>query len=139
MKPTEPKRYASAFDFFLAHAGYSYDPKTETQEEGRRRRARLLADAEVKATALGLIAQWHEDDNPDRSFMDADAGGDYDDEDRRCAEFYLCEILSPEGESLEILGSIHEDIRDPVGARYYRRVVEAELFLQALERVEVAP
>ena len=36
-------------EFFFTHAGYSYDPKTETPEQGRAKCAQRLAEAEEEA------------------------------------------------------------------------------------------
>jgi hypothetical protein len=53
-----PKRKPSAkqlaFQFFLAHAGYSYDPTKETERQGRARCARQLAKAESDASRVGI-------------------------------------------------------------------------------------
>jgi hypothetical protein len=51
--------------FFYDAVGYSYDPVTETPEEGRRARvARALASAEARAEAAGITFDWVEDDVP---------------------------------------------------------------------------
>ena len=39
----------NSYQFFLKHAGYSYNPKTETLMQGRIRSARALAKAEREA------------------------------------------------------------------------------------------
>ncbi len=133
IQPTKPRRFRSAYEFFKVCAGFSYNPsKGETSEEGKRRCARALEDAEERGTALGWDAEWIEDPDPDVSWMDAP---DYDADDKRCAEFYICRVHNGRGKILETLGGIHEDIRDPIGARYYRRVVRAELFAQALAKM----
>jgi len=36
------------YNFFLKHAGYSYNPQTETKEQGRRRCAKALVQAKQK-------------------------------------------------------------------------------------------
>ena len=43
--------------FFYENAGYSYDPKTETPEQGRIRCARDLADAEMVGQRLGYVLE----------------------------------------------------------------------------------
>lgn len=48
-------------EFFYKHAGYSYDPATETEEQGKRRGAAQLATAERFAAALGLSYSWEDD------------------------------------------------------------------------------
>jgi len=120
----------TAYQFFLEHAGYSWDPAVETQEVGRDRCARALASAEERGTELGFTCEFSEDGEADRSFMDTP---DYSAEDRRCAEFYCAVVRDAAGEVLTSVSGIHEDIRDPQGARDYRRVVRAELFMEGLE------
>ena len=119
----------TAYAFFLSRAGFSWRPGKETREQGRRRCARELARAEERGTALGWSAQWAEDYYADRSWLDQEG---YDDDDRENAEFYYCIVLDYDGAVLASLHGIHEDRRDPQGARDYRRVVRAELFDQAL-------
>jgi hypothetical protein len=52
--------------FFYKHAGYGYNPATETPEEGRLRCATELAEAESVAKARGWQVVWSDD------FSDAD-------------------------------------------------------------------
>jgi hypothetical protein len=47
--------------FFYEHAGYSFDPKTETAEDGRARAARQLAAAETWAERVGVEYRWEDD------------------------------------------------------------------------------
>ena len=47
--------------FFYLNAGFSYDPKRETEEQGRRRTARELADAEAYAEREGWEMSWEPD------------------------------------------------------------------------------
>src|ERR1700730_698036 len=51
----------SAERFFFDQAGYVYDPKTETADEGRARGARDLAEAETWAKSVGLTFVWDYD------------------------------------------------------------------------------
>lgn len=55
-------RYDEAFLFFYDNAGYSYDPKTQTEEEGRMECANRLALAEAFASEAGLTWYWEQDD-----------------------------------------------------------------------------
>lgn len=48
--------------FFYNHAGFSYDPKTETPEQGRARCAKLLAKAEEFAIEESIRFEWMPDD-----------------------------------------------------------------------------
>lgn len=124
-------RPSDAFAFFLEHAGYGYVPGEETEQEGKERCARVLADAEKRGTDLGLEIEFSPDPDADASFMDTE---DYDDDDRYSAEFVCALVRDAEGEIVASLGSIHEDARDRQGARNYRRVIRAELFSEALPK-----
>lgn len=66
MPKTRKPKLAEAERFFYKHAGYSYDPATETQEEGRVRCAKELAKAEAWLTAQpGFEVEWMEDTDYD--------------------------------------------------------------------------
>jgi hypothetical protein len=47
--------------FFAEHAGWSYDPKTETADEGKQRGARESAAAEMLLREQGWIVTWSDD------------------------------------------------------------------------------
>lgn len=108
---------AKAIAFFYKHAGYSHDPKKETRAQGRRRGAKALARAEAEASARGWRVEWEGD--PEAYEM-----GDAETEEPR-------EVLGAvlRDENGHVLGSLW-GIGDPT--REYRRVVEAELALEAL-------
>jgi len=89
--------------FFYDNAGYSFNPATETPEQGKRRCAAELAKAEQDALNEGWRCRWGRDDD-----------GEY------------CEMWTSGGTWL--LESL-SGIEDPTPE--YRRVVEAELALQA--------
>lgn len=121
-KPISPKQ--AAYLFFLKHAGYSYDPKTETPKAGRSRCARQLAKAERDARALGMYYQWQND-------IDGCSGCDCDSLDCDCStgvqhETLGCVLYSAEGKHLESLWGICNPSWE------YRRVVEAGLAMEAL-------
>lgn len=108
-----------AFQFFLEHAGYCTPP-------GRAACALALARAEAEAKARGLIARWQ--DTPDA--WDGDGPTP-----EGCAEAcliyssYVCETCGERPTmALESLWGIWGADAD------YRRVVEAELFAEALTR-----
>lgn len=110
--------------FFYEHAGYSYDPKTETAEQGRMRCAKELAEAESIASRLGWEHSWEWDDS-------GCSGCDCDSEDCACSS----------GAEHETLGCVLKDEHGKVLASLwgicgatdtYRRVVEAELSDEAL-------
>lgn len=102
-----------AVEFFYTHAGFSYDPKTETPEQGRQRCAEAWAKAERAAWEDGCTFEWVDD--PD------DCGdGDTTPETREG-----CIMRNEAGEELASLWSIGD------ADEAYRRVIEAELALEA--------
>jgi hypothetical protein len=125
-KPYRPE----AQSFFYEHAGWSFDPKRETETEGRLRCARELAQAELWAHGPGGLAfEWVGD-------LDADSycqcGEDH-------GPAYGCIVRRKEGgEVLASLWGITFDgtpgFRGPYGSHPYVRVVEAELADEAMCR-----
>ena len=115
-----PKRSAvptaKAIAFFYKHAGYGYTPGKETPAQGRRRGAKALARAEAEASARGWRVEWEGDPEP----------WDPGDTDYEPKEVYGAVLRDEEGHVLESLWSIADPDRN------YRRVVEAELALEAL-------
>jgi hypothetical protein len=105
--------------FFFDHAGWNYNPKTETKKEGRIRCARSLADAEQLAQSYGLQFRWQDD----WAVGDHTREFDYKSNPSTC-ESCVCE----DGED-NVLASLSciDDADDN-----YRRVVEAELALEAI-------
>lgn len=102
----------TAVDFFVEHAGYSYDPKTQTPEEGKLACAKALADAEAWLhSQYEYSVQWVEDRDVDRSGIDHNG------------PLWGC-IVTVDGrdESLWGIDLGENGARDP-----YRRVVESEL------------
>jgi len=106
--------------FFYDNAGGCYDPATETWEEGRTRSAVRLAQAETWAVQEGLRYCWWPD--PDGCCMD----------DCDHADCEYCELVHPDGIVRESLSGICGATPD------YRRVVQAELALEAMGRQEAA-
>ena len=124
----------AAVGFFYRHAGFSWNLLAgETREEGRKRCARALADAEERGTAAGFVVEWEEDQDADTSWLET---SDYDDDDRAAARFYSAVVRDAAGMVRASLGGIHCDARDRAGFERYRRVVRAELFAEALAAVE---
>jgi hypothetical protein len=130
--------------FFLEHAGYSYDPATETPEQGKLRSAQALADAESWAAEYGAVFQWDVDDGFDSStFSDAnppwelwvclmympcaDCPDAIDTEERikRCTRKVSYHMR-------QVLGGIDFGRNESPWGRPYQRVVEAELALEAM-------
>ena len=92
-----------AEQFFFDNAGYSYNPETETPEQGRTRCAQRLAAVEEEADRRGWWVEWADD-------------GEEDGAPRWCA------LLRDSGSAvLGSLGGID------VCAGPYARVVAAEL------------
>ena len=54
-----------AEQFFFDNAGYSYNPETETPEQGRTRCAQRLAEAEEEADRRGWWVEWVDDGEED--------------------------------------------------------------------------
>lgn len=111
--------------FFYQHAGYSYNPATETPEQGRRKCARALARAERAGSDAGLGFRWSIDPDTDSS--------DWNDDPEPWAQ-WVCECVDADGETVACLGGIDfgrdgEPWGDP-----YQRVVEAELAAEALSK-----
>ncbi len=116
----------SAYHFFLKHGGSSYTPATETRRQGRIRSAKTYAQAEQDARRFGLTFAWAEDWEADDSWMTP--------EDRRenplPAESCVCRDPS---------GHVRAGLHGIFGATpEYRRVIEAELALEALASVSHA-
>lgn len=114
-----------AVDFFYKYAGYGYDPKRETKEQGRRRGAKLLAEAEAYALDHGWSYRW--EDDPEGW----DSLGDVPVED--VSEVLGVALLDENGKTLESLGGVSFGHNFPDNRRY-GRVVEAELALEAMPR-----
>jgi hypothetical protein len=111
-----------AFTFFLANAGFSYDPKTEARSRGRARCARQLAKAERDAAALGYTFEWT-DDWAVGSHVQEYGEESYPTEPSTCES---CVCRDTEGKVVASLGCIDDADRN------YRRVIEAELAAEAL-------
>lgn len=111
----------SAYQFFFRNAGYSYNPKTQTKQQGRAACARKLAKAERDARALGYTFAWEDDwsigDHQKEFDCYVDSGPD------TCE---TCMMLDDAGNVVQSLGCIDDATRE------YRRVIEAELALEQL-------
>jgi hypothetical protein len=108
---------AAAEAFFYEHAGYSYRPDVETEEEGRRRTARDLAAAERWANDNGYSFQWEWDEW-------------YEDNDGSVGPYVGCVMRDPMGNVVGSLWGIEDEGPDP--GPYYR-VIEAELASEAMD------
>ena len=116
-----------AVDFFYEHAGFSYDPARETLEEGRRRTAQALAEAEFwYLTTPNVEFRWRDD-------FEVGNHRDYFGEDSVYADHEpaTCEVveLCFDGEFVDGQGCIDDADDD------YRRVVEAEMVLEHMDEL----
>lgn len=108
--------------FFYENAGYSYNPATETQDEGRTRCARELADAEARGRDAGLSFDWSVDQDSDS--RDHAKGARY--------ELWQCVCYDAEGKAVAYLGAVDFGRNGSPHSDNYRRVVEAELAQEAI-------
>ncbi len=105
--------------FFYEHAGWSYDPKTETSQQGRRRCASTLAAAEDRARDLGMRYDWQEESDPDRSGIDHDG------------PLWVC-LAFLGGNVVASLGGIDLGACGTPYTHPYARVTEAQLAMEGL-------
>lgn len=103
--------------FFFDTAGFSYNPATETEAEGKLKSAIAYAAAEAYARNELWYFEWVPD-------LEADPY-DWDGEGPIGNEAYGCILRDASGKALASLWGIW----DPDGT--YRRVVQAELALEA--------
>jgi hypothetical protein len=108
--------------FFYEHAGYSYDPKKETPEQGRRKCARALARAEAKAYDKGITYKWDVDDTDSSEWSD----------ERPAWQQWYCIAYNRKGAAIASLSGIDFGRNGEPWGDPYRRVVEAELALEAI-------
>jgi hypothetical protein len=109
--------------FFYDHAGYIYDPATETREQGRRACAVELAAAEAWASEAGIAYEWQPDDTTNREFTDE--GPEY--------HLWACHMGDrANGVHMGSLSGIDLGPDSHPCRDNYARVVEAELALDAM-------
>jgi hypothetical protein len=106
----------NAYQFFLKHAGYAYDPKTETAQQGRIKCARQLAQAERDARDGGFSYNWSVDE------ISSQEEG---------KTMWQCGMYNENGRIVNSLHGIDLGENTP-WSDPYRRVVEAELALDGL-------
>ena len=124
VKSRAKKWQNEAVKFFYENAGYSYG-KGETREQGRRRTARALATAEQYASTQGWVVDWELEEGVWEDFYG-------EGETAENVEQVVVAILKDaNGKVLGSLGGITESF-DSATNRRYRRVVEAELDLEAI-------
>lgn len=115
--------------FFFDNGGFSYNPETETEEEGKLRSARDLAAAEAWAKTNYLTFDWNLDPEPDLSACDC--GEDH-------GPVYTVVLFDPAGVVLGSLGGITFG-EGGLWGDPYRRVVEAEVAYEAMEEAKNPP
>lgn len=64
---TEQTFTMASYRFMRTHAGYSYRPAFETEQQGRVHSALALARAEFEASRVGAFVQWEHDRDADVS------------------------------------------------------------------------
>lgn len=111
---------SDSFLFFMTHAGSSYRPGVETEETGRRRGAADLVRAERWARATGVSFVWSDDWEVTNHVEAFDC---YDREPDTCE---MCDAYDADGVPVASLCCIDDATPE------YRRVVEAELALEAM-------
>jgi len=112
-----------ATQFYYDNAGYSYNPKTETKEQGRLRCAESLAEAARQATDAGITFAWDIDRDIDSS--------EWTDE-QPAWQTFNCVALDRQGVILASLCGIDFGRDGDPHYNEYSRVVEAELALEAI-------
>lgn len=113
----------SPVSFFFENAGYSYDPATESPDDGRRRCAESLATAEREAHEGGFFYRWSIDELTDSS--------DFDD-DPESWQLWQCAMYNADGRIVNSLHGIDFGRDGEPWGDNYRRVVEAELAVDGL-------
>lgn len=114
-----------AVSFFYEHDGFSYNPETETEEEGHRRCAQESARDELLAKRAGITFEWEDDwsiGDHEREFGEAYADGGPS-SCEQCTAFYKGEIVAS-------LGCVDDATPE------YRRVVEGQLASEALGEID---
>ena len=120
---------AKAQAFFREHAGFSYDPATETIDEGKNRCAYELAQAEAWARDAGCSFGWLIDESCNSS--------EFSDDEPAWA-LWVCDMYDENGAHITCLGGIDFGREGHPWGEPYKRVVEAELALEAMHSHQIA-
>jgi len=121
-KQLNDKKRRNAVAFFKKNAGYSYDPKTETPEQGRNRCALSLARAERWADKTEVEFHWRTDDISNRDFTED--GPEY--------FLWVCVANNRSGEVIGSLGGVDFGENGQPDGKGYSRVIAAEIALEAM-------
>lgn len=132
-----PDTLSEAAQFFYEHAGFSYDPKTETPEQGRARCAQHLAEAENLFLAAVRVADvgcaWEDDPQGFDDYRADKKAGRLADGIKKPKTIEIAFIWHRDedgGETLlASLGGVWDAGTD------YRRVVRAELALECADEL----
>jgi hypothetical protein len=108
--------------FFIAHAGYSHS-LNETREQGQLRCATALAGAELWALQNDVSFDWDIERGIDSS--------EWDNENEPHA-VWACVAYDAQGTVIGSLGAVDFGPQGNPHASPYRRVVEAEIALEAM-------
>jgi hypothetical protein len=115
-----------AADFFYEHAAFSYDPKTETEEEGHTECARQLAAAEHTIQSDDTYRyEWGQTEGL--------TNADFEDTDNPYL-LWQC-VLFRGDEAMVSLSGIDLGRHGVPATENYRRVVEAELALEQIKNM----
>lgn len=119
-KAVRPSRKLTpAQAFFFKHAGWSYNPQTESPSQGRTRCAIVLAEAEARAASHGVQFFWDFDGMTNREWTDE--GEEYG--TWACTAYYQGENIA------NICGVDFGNGGEPWGDPY-ARVVQAEILCE---------
>lgn len=124
-----------AISFFYENAGYSYDPKIETAESGRRKCAEQLAHAEREASRLGYWFIWDIDsDIMSSDWIDADEDGGANRDPWITWQCAIVEHVPGSGQPRTIgsLGGVDFGRDGSPETSDYSRVIQAELAHEAI-------
>ena len=123
--------------FFYDNAGYSYDPATQSQEQGRIECARLLADAETEAFNRSYWFIWDTDsDSRSADWIDADEDGGANRDPWITWQCAIVEHVEGCGQprTLASLGGIDFGRDGDPSTSDYSRVVQAELAAEVIQQ-----
>lgn len=107
--------------FFFDNGGYAYAPG-EIPEQRKLRCAQSLAKAELDGREAGLSFQWREDERDSSDWSD----------EKPAWKLYVCCCFGPDGKALASLHGIDFGRDGTPESSSYRRIVEAELAMEAL-------
>jgi hypothetical protein len=131
---TKLTKHAAAVAFFHEHAGFAYDPKRETEAQGRLRRARQLAAGEAWAQEEGYSFDWQEDPySTSAAWIESGEDGG---PDRNPWATWYCHMIDAGGEEQRGLYGVDFGRDGQPWGDPYRRVVEAELAAEEYARSE---